>query len=642
MRSSAILERVRSLLDTVEPFGLLPEAERDAVLPHLSVTYFAPGEVVVEQGSSLHRGLYIVESGMVRLMDVDRQQLVGKVGEGDTFGAFGLLKGGGSVYEAKAVEPTVAVRLDAKTFQRLYDQHEPFAAHFEHEAKQYLRRLGTSVDVTGGLLLFNARLDQLQHRRPVTCTPETTAQEAAHRMQRENVDAVLVLEGGTPRGVLTDADLRTRLVAPGRPADTPVRALMSSPVHTLPAEATLFEAITSMIDRRLHRVAVVAPDGDDGDPAVVALLTDRDLAHYRGQDPLATIRYVESAPTPDELAGVRTTMNELLLRLYRQGVAPEQLNQVMSSMYDAVAVRALELVERRLRTEAPQAAVTLPWVWLRLGSGGRREISLTSEQHNALLYANPSSDEEGEQAEAWFNKLAEGVNDVLAGAGFAPSGIVAREARWRKSMRDWRKTYREWILQSDQEALEAIAFFFDLRGIYGDLALVDELKRDMEDALNVQALDMHRQLLALMTANAMNERSPLAALRRFLQDRFGEHRQKLDLRERGIVPVVDAARILALELRYFASADTFARLRHAAAQLPELTDLLEETLEAYRFLLDFRLEDQLRAVEAGEAPDNVIDSSLLTNVQRNLLRSAFQTVGTLQEALGKRYPAEKR
>ena len=144
MTQSAIQERIRSLLERISPFDLLTEAQRDGLLAGLSIQFYESGEVVVEQGSTVHRGLYIVESGLVRLMDVQQQRLLDKCGEGELFGSFGLIKGGAQIYEAKAVEPTVCALLKGEAFQKLYDANEAFAAFFNQDIKQYLNRLGTA------------------------------------------------------------------------------------------------------------------------------------------------------------------------------------------------------------------------------------------------------------------------------------------------------------------------------------------------------------------------------------------------------------------------------------------------------------------------------------------------------------------
>lgn len=635
MSVSTIIDRIRTLLEHNPPFDRLPAETREEMLSDVSIQYFEAGEVIVAQAGTTHPGLYIVESGLVRLMDIAQQRLVDKVGEGETFGSFGLLKGGASIYEAKAIEPTVCAVLKGDRFQRLYDANDDFAAHFEQELKLYVRRMGSTMDVTGQHLLFSRNLNQFIHRELVICDPDTTAKQAALLMRREGIDSLVVVQNDKLVGVLTDIDFRNRLVARGGNADTPVRRLMTSPVLTISAEASLYNALMLMLQRKVHRLVLTREDGTP-----VGVLTDRDVSHFRGQDPLATVSRIDTAPSVSELVRIRERAHEQLLNLWRQGALPEMLNSIMMEFYDSLAVRVLTLVEKELRSKKPDLKVDLPWVWMRLGSGGRREMALNSEQHNALLYANPTSEEEAVRAERWFDLLAERANVALEECGFKPSEFVARDPRWRQPLKHWRQSYRQWILQADEASLAPTPMFFDLRAVYGDASLVETLKEDIIDALNVQEMDKNRKVLQLMAANAV-EKAPSNSILRKLVGRVSDTKS-FDVRESGIVPVVYAARLLALDQRYLTSTNTFDRLRHAAANLPEMSRSIEDALEAYQYLVDFRLESQLRAVEAGDPPVNQIDASSLNRMQQRLLRSAFNKASNLLEALAKRYDVPRR
>jgi len=635
MTTSAILDRIHALLANTPPFDQLSGETRQELVGSISVEYFEPDTVIIEQGSSVHKGLYLVESGLVRLMDIEQQQLIDKCGDGDVFGSFGLLKGGASIYEAKAVEPTVCALLDKARFQDLYDGNKDFAAYFENDIRWYLRRQGMAMDISGSYLLFSRRLEQLAHRQPVVVTPDLTAQEAAQRMSKGGVHTLLVMRGKKIAGILTDGDLRARLIARGRPLDTPVRSLMSSSVVTVSQGVSLFEAMMKMLESGVRNLVIV--DNATGREVPVGILMQQDLMHFRGLDPVATVTRMEHVTSVAELANVRAEMSEHLLRLYQQGVPAERLGRLAAVIYDRIAVRVLELVEQELRAAAGKQRVTLPWVWLRLGSSGRQEMALNSAQHNAVLYATPATDAERAKADAWFNALAEQANKALEVCGFTMSNIVARDPRRRMSLRQWKQTYRTWIFETDEEGLAVAPIFFDVRGIYGEMALADELKEDVEDALNVQMLDRERKFLPLLAGQALSRRPPLSFFNRFVVERSGEHRFRFDIREHGILPVVDAARVLALETRFFGSMNTYDRLRHVAEALPELAETLEATLDAYQYLVDFRMEHQLNRVDSGEPPDNHIDPASLTKIQRSLLRSAFASAAALQKELAKRF-----
>jgi len=209
-------------------------------------------------------------------------------------------------------------------------------------------------------------------------------------------------------------------------------------------------------------------------------------------------------------------------------------------------------------------------------------------------------------------------------------------------LRRWKKTYRSWIFQAERDALAAVPPFFDLRYVYGHRPLFEALRLDVEDALNVQAMDTERNFMGLLAALALENTPPLSFFGRFVLERSGEERRSFNIQERGVRPIVDAARILGLELRYVVSSSTYDRLRHAAESIPELAEPIGKALEAYQLLVDVRMAHQLRAVEANEPPNNQVDPATLTKVQRNLLRAAFGAVSTLQDAVARRYNVQRR
>jgi CBS domain-containing protein len=392
-----------------------------------------------------------------------------------------------------------------------------------------------------------------------------------------------------------------------------------------------------------HRVShLVLVHKDDASQTPRAVLTAQDVAHFRGKDPLATVHRIDHIVSVDELSSIREETSEQIQSLQEQGVPPERLTHLLASLYDRVAQRVLELVEADLREENALPRADLSWAWVRVGSGGRQEMVLTSEQQNALLYADPDDDAQAARAEAWFAELGRRVTAALETCGFPPSELVAGAPEYCMCLSAWKRQFRTWIFEADDQTIPEAMRFFDLRGIYGEQALVDELVEDVEDALNVQALDTERHVLQMLAAHALKPRAALTLFERLKLPRTRDGADTYDLRERGILPVVEAARVLALDLRYFASSNTFDRLRHAANVLPELHTTLEMAREGYRHLADLRLEHQLYLVEGGEPPDDDLDVYSLTKMQQRLLQRAADAVADLQDVLAERYNLRRK
>ncbi len=632
--SCRVPDRVAALLDETAPFSLLAPGLREQAIADLLVEYFDPDEQILAQGRREHEFLYIVESGSVRLVDNENHRLVDLCGEGDAFGAEGLLAGQALPYEAVAAEPTVCALLPAARFHALCQADEQFAGFFAGRPQPPKREAEPSPDRAGAHLLFGTRVKALARRHPPTCSRDATAREAAQRMRSDRLDAILVVEGGRGVGIVTDTDLRNKVVAEGAPVDTPVARLMSSPVVTVGADSLVFDALMVMSRRRIHHLVVTAEGSPDSE--LVGILSDQDIAHANGQNPAATVKRIEKARSIPELARIRTEADGHLMRLHRQGVPPAALVEVIAEVNDRLTVRLLQLAEADLRAQRLGDAVELRWAWVALGSKARREMGVRGDQDNAIIYEDPTSPAQQGRADAWFKAIAQRVNMGLGECGFAlcKGWVMASNDKWRQPLSSWKRIFRNWILDPEPKALMHASIFFDLRGVYGDDGLVEELKADLCDAL-----DRERAFLTFLTHNALSNKPPLSFFRRFVVDHSGEYQNTLDLKLHGLMPVVDMARILALESRFVGSVNTLNRLQAAGERLPDAASLTANAADAYRYLLDLRLEHHLAMLEAGQRPNDHIAPGALSKTQQQILRAVFSTVQDMQERLAFRYGA---
>ncbi len=624
---SSITERLASLLERTPPFDHLSPAERQSLIGDTTLEIYEPGEVILQQGSDIHRALYVVESGLVRLFDENEGRLINMVGEGSLFGSYGLLQGSILPYEATAVEPTVCALLSAEHFNALYKSDPTFAAYFDEDLKHYVRTLDTEVDASGAFLLFDTRLADVVYREALSLGPKATVQEAARLMRDHEDDTVLVVENGSALGLVTEGDIVNEIVASGTSPQTPVMDLVPRPPIALLGTDRLFDAVRVMMEYRIRRVVVTEAD------AVLGVVTAEDIAHFRGLDPVATVERLEKARTVKELGTIRGESNRRLFRLYQQGVQSEALLAVVAEMDDQLKARLLHLVEEQARAEQPDLAVDLPWAWLAFGAPGRREAALYTNQANGLVYADPSSEAEAERAARWFEFLAGRAVAALGDVGILPStaGILASEAPFRQPLQQWVAAYDQWIAGNDPNASLRAAPCFDLRGLYGDDELIDALTTAIRSRL-----ENGRRLLAILMRGATEERPPLSFFGRFELEQ-GEGREGLNLRERGLNPIVQMARSLALEAGFLRSTNTFDRLRPLREALPELEREETALLGSFTTLSDIHLRTQMQAAETGVTPGDLIDPGALHKSQQNLLKETFKKVDKVQHALQNRY-----
>ncbi len=637
MANSVVLKRISELLGSTPAFDRLTEEVREGLLSRISLHYYEPEELILEQGATAHEHLYIIESGSVRLVEKESGRLVDEYGEKDIFGNYGLMNGGRLPYEARATEPTICVLIKAEDFRELYENHQDFAAFFDKTLNNYDPDGDSGFDASGSRLLFGTTLGELVGRGPVVCSPNATAREVAQTMRDENADSVVVTANDEVLGILSDIDLRNKIVADGESPETPVEEIMHRNALRLDADEPVFQALMDMMQQQTYHVVV--SEGTGSKAELLGVISDKDIARAQGSSPAFMTERVEQTSSAEDLYGIRGEIDKLLIRLERQGVRPRDLVTINTELNDHLMKRLIRLVEQELQETHPDMRVDLPWAWLSLGSEGRGEMSLLTDQDNALVYADPADEDEAERAEEWFRTFAEQANEVLARAGFAlcEGDIMARNPKLRLPLSEWKKTFRDLISTPDANVLVWAAVFFDLRSLYGDMPLVEELENSILESLNES-----RSFLPFMVQNALGSRPPLSFFRRFVLERSGEYRHTFNVKRRGLKPLTDAARVLSIQLGYLESANTEDRFEHIARQVPGLKTTAEDALDAHNYLTELRFMHHLRTIERGEKLNNQINPSDLNNTQQNMLKVVFSTVQDVQDALARRFGMNTR
>jgi CBS domain-containing protein len=625
--ASTLFARIADLLAESEPFDALSEPEREGLLQKMTLELYAPGEVILQQGDDIHRALYVVESGVVRLADAESGRTVDMAGAGSHFGSYGLVQGGALPYEARAVEQTSCALIAAESFGRLLKENDAFRTYFEEDIKRYVRALDDDIDASGAFLLFETRLGDVLRGEPPTAEVGATVREAARTMAEHDADTVVLVQDGVPMGLVTEGDVVERVVAAGAPTDRPVMDLVERPPIALRADESLFDAVRTMMRHRIRRIVVVEPESG----RLQGLLTAGDVSHYRGLDPVATTERLEQAQTVEELAALRADSNRRLYRLYHQGVHSESLLDVVTEVDDQLKEHLLRTVERDLREELGPDAYEGPWAWLAFGAAGRRESVLRAWQDNGLVYANPPAGD-ADRAAAYYEQLATRVVEALRTCGYGrpENGIDAASEPFRQPLAAWRAAYDTWASGANAEATARAALCFDLRVIHGD--------RDLGEAIR-EAIRGHLpndRLARIFARQGTSGDLPLSTFGRIETDDH-DGRTGVDLRRRVLQPIVRMARALAIDTGYLASANTFDRLRHVAASEHPLAPQAKALAPPFTTLVDFHLRGQMQAAERGEPVSDVLDPAALHKSQQNLLKESLKSVQAAQSDVRKHY-----
>ncbi len=598
---------VLEFLRAQSPFSALPEAALRDAAAAIEIIYRRHGEVILEHGV-VNDALPLIRKGAVEVSDGDGR-LVLRLEEGDSFGFNSLLTGDPTRFRYTLIEDSLIWRLPAASFHALRREHVEFDRHFVRTLEE---RLTAAARPPNANALFDTRLEQLASKPAIMISTGSSIRDAARQMAQRRISSLLVGTADRLEGIVTDRDLRNKVLAEDLDPAVAVDAIMSPQPITLGARQTAFDALLCMLDARIHHLPVV----DHGH--VIGVVTSRDLLALQTEHPMYLVREIGLAADIAALRSVLERLPELCARLLSAGVDGAGLPRVLTVINDAVTRRLLELA--RVRFGAPPA----PYAWLVFGSQARAEQTLYTDQDNGLLLSDGCDHESG-----YFRDLAEFVCAGLdqCGQRFCDGGIMAQNPRWRMDVAGWLTQFRNWIAAPTPKALLNASIFFDIRHLAGDR----DLSLRLLDGL--AAIDAERSLfLGILTQQALAHEVPLGTFRRFVVEADGAHRDRLDLKRAGLLPLVEAVRVRALCARLHDSGtqERLDKLVEAAAMPPADARALSDALRLFTRL---RIEHQLRQLRRDEAADNWIAPDRLSEPDRRSLRDAFVAVRNAQTAL---------
>ena len=574
--------------------------------------YPAGTDVLIEDGPPAEY-LYVIHTGAIELRHQD--EVVDVLEPGESFGHPSLLTGMAPLFTLRAREPTECLLLDREPALEVLGR--PSGTRFVAVTlREWLTRAGHTVHALPAL--HGVRLTSLLARGPVFCDAGDPIHDVARRMTDEDVSAVLVRHRGG-LGIVTDKDLRAKVVAAGRDPSGPVADIMTSPMITIEADRFAFDAMIVMLENGVHHLPVLDRTG-----AVVGVAASDDLANLQSRSPFTLRRALSQAPDEAALAGAAGGLPALFLGLLDAGLTAPEIGRVLALQSDTATARLVDFTIER-HGPAPVA-----WAWLALGSVARRELTLASDQDNALAY-----DDGGDPkvVDASFARFAAEVNAGLARCGFGidAGDVLARDHRWRMSAASWKRVFQECLERPAPSQLVRAAVSFDFRHVMGGLPIVGPLVAILQTARR------YPDFLARLARTATDWRPPLDFLGRISTRKADGQEGRIDLKQGGVVPVASLARFHALANGITISA-TLDRLS-AAEEVGGLDHETAESLrEAFTIICDIRLQRQAACIRAGGPPDNFVDPEALPPLERTTLREAFHVVARAQKQLGRFVP----
>jgi CBS domain-containing protein len=605
-----------------DPFSGLDEAELERLARRTEVEFFPAGTSIVPQGKEPQGRIRVIRRGAVELLD--RGRPVDLLGEGDMFGHPSVLSGLPTRYEVRAKEDTLCYSLPAEDVTPLLGR--PSSLRFL--VRSMLARTGPApggVEEAPGPEVARQYASDLVRRPPVTCAPETTLRDAARMMGAEQVSSVLVeLEGGD-FGIVTDSDLRSKVVAGRLSPDDRVSAAMSAPVVSVGADQTGADVMLTMLDHDIRHVPVFRAPGQ-----ALGVIVAVDLVAAETRSPFVLRRAIARARNNNELREAASRLRSTVVTLHRAALTPFHISDVVSAVSDALIRRMIELA---IESAGPPPA---EFAWITLGSHGRREPMPSSDVDSGMAWRDrPDQDPiatgprrrlASTRISAYMQEIAANVADCIRVLGWRldPHGVTASGAFSASSIEEWRSCIESWLARpTDNRVLIAVSILLDGRVVYGPTRL--DVKPLLFETGDRETLE--RWMLKL----ALAAKPPTGFMHNITLEGSGRHAGTFDIKHGGLLPIVDLARYLALVGQIPAN-HTLDRLRAAVdLGIVEKTEarVLEEAFELFTAL---RLEHQVAQLEEGRDPDDHMDPRDLDPLTRRYVRDAFREVAAVQRS----------
>lgn len=613
---------IESFLSSCHPFGLLPAETLARLAGLVDQLEVRAGAIVLELGQE-NRHLHLIRSGQIEIRSATGK-IFGRIGSGQAFGIRALLGGARSTYRAVALEDGLVLKIPRDAFMELSEIHPQFERHFEPVGiervgltpfgRQGAAQPSSSGLPSAGLDLMVLTTRDMMTKDPVRVTPADTAHDAARAMRQRRISCLPVVDGERIVGILTDADFRDRVVAEGCACSVVVGRIMTPDPVTLSPDALAFDALALMMQRRISHVPVV----DHG--RLVGILSQTDLVRAQSRSAVYMIGEIGRRADVRSIAEIVADVPRLLVSLVASGASAHKIGHIISSVTDAVTNRLVTLAEDKL------GPAPIPYLWLACGSQGRQEQTGVSDQDNCMIL---SDDYREAEHGAYFKEFAKIVCDGLNEAGYVycPGEMMAITDKWRQPLTVWRRYFRKWIDEPEPMAQMLASVMFDLRAIRGDESLYRALQDEMLPYARANSI-----FIAHMLSNSLSHAPPIGFFGNISVPRTGEHKGFIDLKHGGVVPIVDLARLYALEAS-IPEVNTHRRLEAGRKASVLSEEGARDLLDAFEFISSTRLKHQAEQIREGRKPDNFLALSELSHFERNHLRDAFTVVKTLQAAL---------
>ncbi|WP_242085055.1 DUF294 nucleotidyltransferase-like domain-containing protein [Aestuariivivens sediminis] len=632
--SNSIADRVSNFLKEYPPFNMLQKKLLLEIALKVNIIYMEKGDVLYKKDDPFSDFFYMVRNGSVCLYHPNADEslrLVNINDGGDVFGVRPLITKENYKLTAIANEESIVYAIPINTFEaasknnlNVYkylvtalasSAYDPYTA--EENSRIFVDYL---PDYSHDVVNFQTAN---YTKNPIYCPAEATLKNAAIKMSKFKIGCIIVVDDNiNPVGIITNSDIKNKIATGQYPINTKVTNVMSAPVITGKKNLTLADGQLKMIKHGINHLGIT----EDGSPnsKLVGVLSHHDVITTLGNNPTSILKEIKRAERTKKIRAARLKANTLIQSYLNQNIPITHIIDVISQINDAVTIRAIEIALKKMPTPPP-----VKFSWFALGSQGRKEQLLFSDQDNALVFEDVPKKQYA-KTQDYFLQLAKLVTKTLNKVGFeyCEADMMASNSNWCKSISQWKMQFKEWILKPDEKAVLLSSIFFDYSLIYGDYNLEKELTNTIYESLEKTSL-----FFKYLCTDAIKTPPPLGFFKQFVVEQNGEHKELFNIKKRALMPLIDAGRLLVLSKQVRGINSTYQRFEKLAELEPENKELFESCAYAFKALLKFKTKQGILNGESSK----FIDLEKLTKEEKLKLKRCFKPLNGIQESLKLRF-----
>lgn len=603
---------IRDYLKKCAPLNTLDDNSLDQILHSLEISYLRRGNTLLQPGDA-NRSLYLIRTGALEVCNADGTLCI-QLSEGEWVGHRSAMQDGIVTTQVKALEDSLLYNIPASVFNKLIEQNKSIKEYFSEHKPDRLRSALSEIRDTEKTTLISTRVEELADTSPLTVQLGTTIKDAAKRMVDAKATAMIVMDKDELKGIVTEREFCTKVVACNKDVNDGIETIMTSNIITLASKSSASEALLTMARYNIRHIPIHENN------AIMGMVTATDLIRQQSHNAVYLVSEVHRTTTISQLTKLSIQLPYTLVNLVNSGLSADDTAHSISSIGESITKRLVQMAEEKL------GSPPVPYAFIIAGSQARNEQTAHSDQDNALILSDEFNPE---QHDEYFLALAKFVSDGLDACGYiyCPGDVMSTNKQWRQPLSVWKGYFKNWIEEPEPKPLMYASIFFDLRCIFGDPGLLEELQTEVYRKTKESDL-----FLKLMAENALHYRPPLGLFRHFVLEKSGAEKKALNMKKRGVVPIIDLARVYALRAGTNII-NTQERLVAAAESGVLSVQGQADLRDAFEFISTVRLNHQAKQIENGKEADNYVSPEELSSLERRHLKDAFEIVSTMQTAM---------